>query len=93
MNGARFSGGTTVSSTNGIGRRSPFMLPSRPTDFLRIDQIADAAASPLPDVIDFVNAYHAIGFVENDAVRPADPATAEAAKGGMLSRLRNPFAR
>ena len=58
-----------------------------------LNEIADAAASPLPDVIDFVNAYHAIGFVENDAVRPADPATAEAAKGGMLSRLRNPFAR
>ncbi len=58
-----------------------------------LNEIADAAASPLPDVIDFVNAYHAIGFVENDAVRPAEPAAAEAAKGGMLSRLRNPFAR
>ena len=39
MKSARFSGGTAVSSTKGIGRLSPFMLPRRPTDFLRISQM------------------------------------------------------
>ena len=35
-----------MSSTKGIGRLSPCMLPSRPTDFLRISQIAFTSVSP-----------------------------------------------
>ena len=54
--------------------------------------IADAATAPLPDVVDFVNAYYAIGFVDSDMAKPGD-AAADAGKGGVLSRLRNPFAR
>ena len=36
----------SVAAAARAGRRSPCMLPSRPTDFLRIDQIAVVAASP-----------------------------------------------
>jgi hypothetical protein len=53
--------------------------------------IADGATAPLPDVVDFVNAYHAIGFVDSDMAKAGDAAAD--AKGGVLSRLRNPFAR
>lgn len=56
-----------------------------------LSEIAEGAGSPLPDVIDFVNAYHAIGFVENDMAKPAE--TADGTRGGVLSRLRNPFGR
>ncbi len=53
--------------------------------------IAEAANAPLADVIDFVNAYHVVGYVENDMPKPAE--NMPEAKGGMLSRLRNPFGR
>jgi hypothetical protein len=55
-------------------------------------EIAEGSGASLVDVTDFVNAYHAIGSVDNDMAKPGD-AAADAGKGGMLSRLRNPFGR
>ena len=46
MKSARFSGGTAVSSTKAIGRLSPCMLPSSPTERLRISQIRPTGPSP-----------------------------------------------
>lgn len=62
-------------------RIGTFMLK----DFASLEDIAEASGAALPDVIDYVNAYTAVGFVENDRSRyePND------ARG----RLRNPFAR
>jgi hypothetical protein len=62
-------------------RISTFMMK----DFASLDDIAEASGAPLGDVIDYVNAYSAVGYVENDRGRfeSAD------ARG----RLRNPFAR
>lgn len=54
-------------------------------DFASLEDIAEASGAALPDVIDYVNAYTAVGFVENDRGRYE----ANDARG----RLRNPFAR
>ena len=54
-------------------------------DFASLEDIAEASGAALPDVIDYVNAYTAVGFVENDRSRYE----ANDARG----RLRNPFAR
>lgn len=53
-------------------------------DYASLADIAEASGAALPDVVDYVNAYTAVGFVENDRTRyePND------ARG----RLRNPFA-
>ncbi|MEO8672059.1 MAG: hypothetical protein ABI411_12150 [Tahibacter sp.] len=68
-------------------RIATFMLKQLST----LPEIVDGSGATLADVIDFVNAYDSIGFVDNDIAKPADPA--DATKGGMLSRLRNPFGR
>lgn len=62
-------------------RIGTFMLK----DYASLEDIAEASGAALPDVVDYVNAYTAVGFVENDRNRyePND------ARG----RLRNPFAR
>ncbi|HSX60347.1 MAG TPA: hypothetical protein VLF18_09125 [Tahibacter sp.] len=54
-------------------------------DFASLEEIAEASGAALPDVVDYVNAYTAVGFVENDRGRyePNDG----------RGRLRNPFAR
>ncbi|MBL8299310.1 MAG: hypothetical protein JNN30_13305 [Rhodanobacteraceae bacterium] len=54
-------------------------------DFASLEDIAEASGAALPDVIDYVNAYTAVGFVENDRSRYE----ASDARG----RLRNPFTR
>jgi hypothetical protein len=54
-------------------------------DYASLQDIADASGAALPDVIDYVNAYTAVGFVENDRGKY----DATDARG----RLRNPFAR
>jgi hypothetical protein len=54
-------------------------------DFASLEDIAEASGAALPDVVDYVNAYTAVGFVENDRSRYE----ANDARG----RLRNPFAR
>lgn len=59
-------------------------------DYATLADISDASGAPLGDVVDYVNAYYAIGFVESDKPRFGE---AVDAKGGMLSRLRNPFGR
>ena len=62
-------------------RISTFMMK----DFASLDDIAEASGAPLSDVIDYVNAYSAVGYVENDRAR----FESTDARG----RLRNPFAR
>lgn len=62
-------------------RISTFMMK----DFASLEEIAEASGAPLADVVDYINAYTAVGFVENDRVRY----DATDAKG----KLRNPFAR
>lgn len=52
-----------------------------------LGEIASLANTPEADVADFINAYHAVGYVERDG---GDEAAADT---GMLSRLRKPFAR
>jgi hypothetical protein len=55
-------------------------------------EIAEQSGATLPDVIDFTNAYNAIGFVESEAsARPAEPTQRDSGRGAILSRLRNPF--
>jgi hypothetical protein len=66
-------------------RIATFMLKQLST----LGEVVEGSGATLADVIDFVNAYYAIGFIETDMAKPAD---AEA-KGGVLSRLRNPFGR
>jgi len=54
-------------------------------DYASLEEIAEASGAVLADVVDYVNAYTAVGFVENDRSRYE----ANDARG----RLRNPFAR
>jgi len=62
-------------------RIGTFMLK----DYASLEDIAEASGAALPDVIDYVNAYTAVGFVENDRSRY----DANDSRG----RLRNPFGR
>lgn len=54
-------------------------------DYASLEEIAEASGAALNDVIDYVNAYTAVGYVENDRSRYE----ATDARG----RPRNPFAR
>ena len=58
-----------------------------------LSAIAEQSGATLPDVIDFTNAYHAIGYIEIE--RPASSTEAAAprdtGRGAILSRLKNPF--
>ncbi|MCU7372946.1 hypothetical protein PEC18_19340 [Paucibacter sp. O1-1] len=56
-------------------------------DFATLEEISDGSGAPLPDVIDYVNAYYAVGFVDHDRAKPGE---VDAIKGGV-ARLRNPF--
>jgi len=55
-------------------------------------EIAEQSGATITDVIDFTNAYNAIGFVETEAsTRAAEPTQRDSGRGAILSRLRNPF--
>jgi hypothetical protein len=57
-----------------------------------LGEVAEQSGATLVDVIDFTNAYHAIGYIDIEG----QPASATAAqrdtgRGAILSRLRKPF--
>ena len=57
-----------------------------------LTDIAEQSGAPLTDVIDFTNAYNAIGYVEIEgAASSAAPVQRDSGRGAILSRLRNPF--
>jgi hypothetical protein len=58
-----------------------------------LSEIAEQSGASLPDVIDFTNAYHAIGFIEIEGVAAATEAAVprDTGRGAILSRLKNPF--
>ncbi len=56
-----------------------------------LSEVAEQSGAPLPDVIDFANAYNAIGYLETDADVDADSGTRDTGRGAILSRLRKPF--
>ncbi len=51
-----------------------------------IDEIAAQSAAGTADVVDFVNAYHALGYIECEAILPV---TAPNDRSGLLQRVRN----
>jgi hypothetical protein len=51
-----------------------------------IDDIAAQSAAGIADVVDFVNAYNALGYVECEAMLPV---TAPNDRSGLLQRVRN----
>ncbi|MCE7951445.1 MAG: hypothetical protein DYH18_10135 [Xanthomonadales bacterium PRO7] len=56
-----------------------------------LSEIAEQSGASLGDVIDFVNGYRAIGFVEAEApVNETAPAR-DSGRAAILSRLKNPF--
>jgi hypothetical protein len=58
-----------------------------------LGEIAEQSGATLPDVIDFTNAYHAIGFIEIEGAAAASEASVprDTGRGAILSRLKNPF--
>lgn len=56
-----------------------------------LSEIAEQSGAALADVVDFANAYNAIGYIETDAVVESDLATRDTGRGAILSRLRKPF--
>jgi hypothetical protein len=57
-----------------------------------LTDIAEQSGAPLADVIDFTNAYNAIGYIEIEGVASsAAPVQRDSGRGAILSRLRNPF--
>lgn len=56
-----------------------------------LDEIAEQSGASLHDVIDFVNGYHAIGFVEAEAPVTETAPSRDTGRGAILSRLKNPF--
>ena len=56
-----------------------------------LSEIAEQSGATLGDVIDFVNGYRAIGFVETDAPVTEGAASRDTGRGAILSRLKNPF--
>ncbi len=52
-----------------------------------IDELAAASGAGADEVVDFINACHAIGLVESDSTA-GSPGSADAARGGLMSRLR-----
>lgn len=51
-----------------------------------IDDIASASGAPRDEVVDFINAYNALGYIAADG-------NADDAARGVMSRIRNPFTR
>jgi hypothetical protein len=58
-----------------------------------LGEIAEQSGAPLADVIDFTNAYHAIGFIEIEGAAASTEASVprDTGRGAILSRLKNPF--
>ena len=56
-----------------------------------LSEVAEQSGATLPDVIDFANAYNAIGYLESEADANADSAARDTGRGAILSRLRKPF--
>ncbi|MBS0555940.1 MAG: hypothetical protein JSR27_00845 [Proteobacteria bacterium] len=56
-----------------------------------LSEIAEQSGATLPDVIDFTNAYRAIGYIENESNTAAEPAPRDSGRAALLSRLKNPF--
>jgi hypothetical protein len=56
-------------------------------------EVAEQSGATLEDVIDFTNAYHAIGYIDVEGAAAASEAGAQRDTGrnAILSRLRNPF--
>jgi hypothetical protein len=51
-----------------------------------IEQIAAQSTAGAADIVDFVNAYHALGYIECEAILPV---TAPNDRSGLLQRVRN----
>lgn len=58
-----------------------------------LTDVAEQSGAALDDVIDFTNAYHAVGYIEMEGAPVAAEAGAQrdTGRGAILSRLRNPF--
>lgn len=55
-----------------------------------VDEITAASGAPRDEVVNFINAYHTLGYI----VRQGQPEQESAApKDGMMSRIRKPFGR
>lgn len=56
------------------------------------DEIAEQAGTPVADVIDFINGYHATGFIHMEGGELEEIAQREQGRGNnLLSRWRKPF--
>ena len=56
------------------------------------DEIAEQAGTPVADVIDFINGYHATGFIHTEGGELEENAQREQGRGNnLLSRWRKPF--
>ncbi len=56
-----------------------------------LSAIVEQSNAALPEVIDFINAYYAIGYIETDSTPPRAPKQNLSKRGALLSRLRHPF--
>ncbi|MER3546958.1 MAG: hypothetical protein C4338_04865, partial [Rhodanobacteraceae bacterium] len=56
-------------------------------------EIAQASGVPLANVIDYINASQAAGWLAVEREQPPPPETVPAARTNMLSRFRKPFGR
>lgn len=58
-----------------------------------LSEVAEQSGASLEDVIDFTNAYHAIGYIDMEGAHAGADAGAprDTGRGAILSRLRNPF--
>lgn len=56
-----------------------------------LSEVAEQSGATLPDVIDFTNAYNAIGYIEAEQGGPADSTQRDSGRGAIMSRLRKPF--
>ncbi len=56
-----------------------------------LTEVAEQSGATLADVIDFTNAYNAIGYIEVEGVATAEAPSRDGGRGAILSRLRNPF--
>jgi hypothetical protein len=57
-----------------------------------LGEVAEQSGASLADVIDFTNAYHAVGYIEIEGLSvAATPQQRDTGRGAILSRLRNPF--
>jgi hypothetical protein len=54
--------------------------------------VVEQSGASFEDVIDFTNAYHAIGYIDMEGAATADAgAQRDTGRGAILSRLKNPF--